>query len=215
MWPMGLLFFNLQSDIHNLIHEWHKEHVMSRKIEWMSYIRWTSINLDRLRYIHQYILVFSGICRREPNPCWNWRISSAVALWKMDASHSTVLCVYSTTVQPGFFHEYVFNFNPSIYLEDLFIFISPKYIEALDFTVFTYASSMMVVRQSLRFIYNLYFPSLKKFSRKLVWKSTICRYLSMFLLRKRRKRDIPTKSTCWMGRGGGVSRSPLLTTSTE
>lgn len=178
----------------------------------ISYIRWTSINLDRLRYITSiYTCVFRNLPKwaeslLELTSKRKWRISSAVALWKMYASHSTVLCVYSTTVQPGFFHEYVFNFNPSIYLEDLFIFISPKYIEALDFTVFTYASSMMVVRQSLRFIYNLYFPSLKKFSRKLVWKSTICRYLSIFLLRKRRKRDIPTKSTCWMGRGG-VSRA--------
>ena len=181
----------------------------------ISYIRWTSINLDRLRYITSiYTCVFRNLPKwaeslLELTSKRKWRISSAVALWKMYASHSTVLCVYSTTVQPGFFHEYAFNFNPSIYLEDLFIFISPKYIEALDFTVFTYASSMMVVRQSLRFIYNLYFPSLKKFSRKLVWKSTICRYLSMFLLRKRRKRDIPTKSTCWMGRGGGLVVPPF------
>ena len=171
----------------------------------ISYIRWTSINLDRLRYITSiYTCVFRNLPKwaeslLELTSKRKWRISSAVALWKMYASHSTVLCVYSTTVQPGFFHEYVFNFNPSIYLEDLFIFISPKYIEALDFTVFTYASSMMVVRQSLRFIYNMYFPSLKKFSRKLVWKSTICRYLSIFLLRKRRKLSQHAE---WKGGGG-------------
>ena len=73
--------------------------------------------------------------------------------------------------------------------------------DALDFT---HASSMMAWLGQSSCIQH--FLSLKKFSRKFVWKSTIWRYLGVFSLIKQLKWDMPTKSTCLMGKGG-ISRA--------
>ena len=71
---------------------------------------------------------FSGLASQR-----RWRVSSAVVLWGMGALRSSVLCVCSATVGPGFFRECVAGFGPRMCLEDFVLYISSRHVCVLGF----------------------------------------------------------------------------------
>ena len=179
----------------------------------ISYIRWTSINLDRLRYIHQYILVFSGICRSEPNPCWNWRQNGNDAYrlqwlcgrWTLRIPQYSVYILrpYSLDFFTSMFSTLIRRYILRIYLFSFHRNISKHWI-----LLFLHMRAAWWWWDSLCVLFTIcIFPVWRNFHGNWCGNQLFAVIYQYFLLRKRRKRDIPTKSTCWMGRGGGVSRA--------